>query len=56
MVTTAFCVRCRKMVDMEEEKTVKYRNGRLAKKGVCPECGGKVCKVISSKGSLFPMG
>lgn len=49
MVTTAFCVRCRKVVEMKDEKTVKYRNGRMAKKGLCPECGTKVFRTIPSK-------
>lgn len=49
MVTTAYCVRCRKVVEMTNEKVVKYRNGRMAKKGLCPECGTKVFKTIPGK-------
>ncbi len=50
MATTAFCVRCRKKVEMQDEKTVRYKNGRYAKKGICPECQGIVCKTIPGKG------
>jgi hypothetical protein len=55
VATTAFCVRCRKVVEMENEKTVKYRNNRWAKAGTCPECGTKVFKTISKKGGLFSL-
>lgn len=34
------------MVTMQGERVVKYRNGRYAKKGTCPECQGKVVKTI----------
>jgi hypothetical protein len=53
MVTTAFCVRCRKKVEMQDERTVKYKNKRMAKMGTCPECGGKVCKTIPTKKGLI---
>ena len=43
----AFCVRCRKMVEMKGGKPVKYQNGRYAMMGTCPECSGKVVKTIS---------
>jgi hypothetical protein len=48
-MTEAFCVRCRKKVEMEEEQTVQYKNKRWAKKGICPECGGKVFRTIPRK-------
>ena len=57
-MTEGFCVRCRKIVEMKNEKTIKYRNGRIAKQGICPECGGKVNKIIPKKKgiieTLFP--
>ena len=40
MATEAFCVRCRKKVEMEEEQTVQYKNKRWAKKGICPQRQG----------------
>lgn len=52
-MTEAFCVRCRKKVVMEGEKTVKYKNGRMAKKGTCPDCGTKVFRTIPNKRGLF---
>lgn len=53
MVTEAFCVRCRKKVEMEEEETVQYKNKRWAKKGVCPQCGGKVYRTIPDRKSFL---
>jgi hypothetical protein len=52
-MTEAFCVRCRKMVTMQNEHEVQYSNKRWAKKGTCPECGGKVAKTIPKKKNLI---
>ncbi len=52
-MTQGFCVRCRKMVEMKSEKEVRYKNGRLAKKGICPECGGTVCKTVPEKKGIL---
>ena len=45
-MTEAFCVRCRKVVEMKKEKLSKLENGRNIKKGICPVCGTKVCRIV----------
>jgi DNA-directed RNA polymerase subunit RPC12/RpoP len=49
-MTEAFCVRCRKKVEIKNEKTVKYKNGRYAVTGLCPECDTKVFRTIKKRG------
>ncbi|MFQ5940210.1 MAG: DUF5679 domain-containing protein [Nitrososphaerales archaeon] len=44
-MTTAYCVKCRKKVDMKNPKAVTLKNGRPATSGVCPNCGTKVFKI-----------
>ena len=44
-MTKAYCVKCRKKVDMKNEQGVKLKNGKPAKKGVCPACGTKVFRI-----------
>ena len=41
----AYCVRCRKKVVMKNEQSVRLKNGKPAKKGVCPSCGTKVFRI-----------
>jgi len=45
-MTQAFCVKCRKKVEMKKEETVKLKSGKKAKKGICPDCGTKVFKIV----------
>lgn len=35
----AYCVKCKKMLEMSAPKKVKMKNGRAATKGKCPKCG-----------------
>ncbi|MEM5871905.1 MAG: DUF5679 domain-containing protein [Candidatus Aenigmatarchaeota archaeon] len=44
-MTQAFCVKCRKKVEMKNEQSVTLKNGKKAKRGICPECGTKVFKI-----------
>ncbi len=44
-MTQAYCVKCKKKVEMKDEKEVTMKNGRKAKKGVCPHCGTKVFRI-----------
>ncbi|MGI0058741.1 MAG: DUF5679 domain-containing protein, partial [Nitrosotalea sp.] len=37
-MTQAYCVKCRKKVDISNPKEVKLKNGRPAVKGTCPKC------------------
>ncbi|MEE9323372.1 MAG: DUF5679 domain-containing protein [Candidatus Aenigmarchaeota archaeon] len=44
-MTTAYCVKCRKKVEMKDAKGVTLKNGKPATKGVCPDCGTKVFRI-----------
>ncbi len=43
-----YCVKCKKMQDMNSAKKVKSKNGRFMLKGICGKCGTKMNKFISS--------
>jgi len=45
----AYCVKCKKKVDVKDPKVEEMTNKhgtRKAVKGICPECGTKVCVFI----------
>ncbi|HMK32280.1 MAG: DUF5679 domain-containing protein [Nitrosotalea sp.] len=44
-MTTAYCVKCRKKVEIANPKEVKLKNGRPAVKGTCPKCGTNVFRI-----------
>jgi len=44
-MTTAYCVKCRKKVEIKNPKAVTLKNKRPATSGVCPNCGTKVFKI-----------
>ncbi len=44
-MTTAYCVKCRKKVEIKNPKAVTLKNKRPATSGVCPTCGTKVFKI-----------
>lgn len=41
----AYCVKDRKMVDMNNAQQITLKNGRSAMQGTCPECGTKVTRI-----------
>lgn len=41
----AYCVKCRKKVDIVNPQKVKMKNGRPATKGSCPTCGTGVYRI-----------
>jgi NAD-dependent SIR2 family protein deacetylase len=41
----AYCVKCKKSVEMKDPKKVKLKNGKPATKGVCPKCSTKVFRI-----------
>ena len=41
-MATAYCMKCRKKVDIKDAKQITLKNGRPAVQGVCPVCGTKV--------------
>ncbi len=44
-MVTAYCVKCRKKVEMKNPKKVTLKNGRPAAKGICPNCGTNVFRI-----------
>lgn len=45
ILTKAYCVKCKKSVEMKDPKKVKLKNGKPATKGTCPKCGTKVFRI-----------
>ncbi len=41
----AYCVKCRKKVEMKSPKKITMKNGRKAWQGTCPNCGTKVFRI-----------
>ena len=44
-MTEAYCVKCRKKVEIQDAEETKLKNGRPAVKGTCGECGTKVFRI-----------
>jgi len=49
MATEAYCVKCRTKREMKDGKEVEMKNGRPAMEGVCPVCGTKLFRMMSTK-------
>ena len=45
----AYCMKCRKEVEIKNPKTVKMRNGKPAMQGLCQLCGTRVFRIGESK-------
>lgn len=41
-MTTAYCMKCRKVVKIKDPKQIILKNGSPAIQGVCSACGTKV--------------
>jgi DNA-directed RNA polymerase subunit RPC12/RpoP len=41
----AYCMKCRKKVEMKNPKAVTLKNKRPATQGSCPNCGTKVFRI-----------
>lgn len=41
----AFCMKCKKSVDIKNPKQVELKNKRLAVAGICSRCGTKVFRM-----------
>ncbi|MEW6143077.1 MAG: DUF5679 domain-containing protein [Chloroflexota bacterium] len=41
----AYCMKCRKSVEMTEPKAITMKNKRPATQGKCPVCGTKVFRI-----------
>ncbi len=44
-MATAYCVKCKKKVEIKNPKQVTLKNNRAAVQGVCPFCGTKVFRI-----------
>ena len=44
-MATAYCMKCRKKVEIKNPKQITLKNGRPAVQGVCPGCGTKVFRI-----------
>ncbi len=44
-MSEAYCVKCKAKREMKDAQEVTLKNGRLADKGVCPECGTGMFKI-----------
>lgn len=45
VMVKAYCVKCRKKVDMKNPMKITMKNKRPAMRGVCPTCGTKVFRI-----------
>ncbi len=44
-MATAYCMKCRKKVEIRNPSRVTLKNGRPAMQGVCPVCSTKVFRI-----------
>ncbi|MCL0038675.1 DUF5679 domain-containing protein [Dehalococcoidia bacterium] len=44
----AYCVKCRKKVDIKNPTAITMKNGRPSTQGECPGCGTKVYRIGKS--------
>jgi DNA-directed RNA polymerase subunit RPC12/RpoP len=44
-MATAYCVKCRRKVDIRNPRNIILKNKRPAIQGVCPSCGTKVFRI-----------
>ena len=43
---SAYCVKCRKKVEIKNPQRITLKNGRSATQGACPDCGTKVFRLV----------
>ncbi|MCD6568198.1 MAG: hypothetical protein J7K94_05655 [Dehalococcoidia bacterium] len=44
-MATAYCMKCRKKVEIKDPKQITLKNGRPATQGTCAVCGTKVFRI-----------
>ena len=49
MAESGYCVKCKKSKEMKDEQNVTLKNGRLAIKGKCSDCGTSMFKITGKK-------
>jgi len=45
-MTEAYCVKCRKKVEIEDKHEVLNARGMKMAKGKCPNCGTTCCRIL----------
>lgn len=45
----AYCFHCKAVKVVKDPEIVKMKTGMEAVKGVCPDCGGKLYKILPKK-------
>ncbi len=48
-VMTGRCMRCKENKEMKDTEEVTMKNGGTMVKGVCVDCGCKMCKILGKK-------
>lgn len=48
-MTEAYCVKCKKKVEMKEGQEVTMKNGNRAMRGKCSTCGTTVMRILGKK-------
>lgn len=43
----AYCVKCKRSVEVENPRPIRMKNGRSATRGNCPRCGTRVYRIGS---------
>jgi len=49
MSETGFCMKCKKPKEIKDAMQITMKNGRLAVKGKCPDCGTGMFKILGKK-------
>ena len=44
-MATAYCMKCRKKVEIRNPRQITLKNGRPAVQGTCPKCNTKVFRI-----------
>jgi DNA-directed RNA polymerase subunit RPC12/RpoP len=44
-MATAYCMKCRKKIEIKDPREITLKNKRLAVAGRCPVCGTKVFRI-----------
>jgi len=49
MAEKGYCVKCKASKEMKDEQKVTMKNGRMAAKGKCPDCGTSMFRILGKK-------
>ena len=49
MADKGYCVKCKKSKEMKDQQQVTMKNGRMAAKGKCPDCGTGMYRILGKK-------